>query len=376
MVLWVLSYFVFFAGFLVELILKFAYKNHVRVILQKNKPKESKEKLVMNTKDDIIKSIITTTADYYAFAGGVSVEAHIDRWLQQFDESVQLPLLTEIDYVLKTTYFSKNKIISFLRRIINSERFAGQDPCAFWKSVNFLDIQGGGTSQKDMLSLFSNELEAKYNFKISDCCSDGGDFIYLDDFSFTGSRIIQDIKKWIVECAPQNAKLHIITIAKHAYGNYYTRKEIKKCITDNNKDINFTWWNFIVLEDRKSCTNSSDVLRPTAIPDNEDLQRYIEAMTYKPHLRNSGNVGGNNLFSSNEGRELLEQVFLTTGIEVRKKCPLLPIQQRPLGYMSLETLGFGSMIVTYRNCPNNAPLALWADDPWYPLFKRNNNERR
>ena len=40
---------------------------------------------------------------------------------------------------------------------------------------------------------------------------------------------------------------------------------------------------------------------------------------------------------------------------------------------TLETLGFGSLIVTYRNCPNNAPLALWVDAPWYPLFPRTTN---
>ncbi len=334
-----------------------------------------KEKLVMSTQNDIIKSIIATTADYYAFAEHDSVEAHINTWLQKFNESVRLPLLTEMDYVLKKTYFSKDRIISCLQEIITSEKFSGQDPCAFWKSANFLDIQGGGTSQKDMLSLFSNELEAKYNFKISDCGSDGGDFVYLDDFSFTGGRIIQDIRNWIVECAPQNAKLHIITIVKHTNGDYYTKNQIKKCIADNNKDINFTWEDFMVVEDSRYYTDSSDVLRPTVIPANEDLQEYVEEMTHKPRLRNFGNVGRNNLFSSNAGRELLEQVFLTTGIKVRKECPLLPPKHRPLGYVSLETLGFGSMIVTYRNCPNNAPLALWADDPWYPLFKRNNNER-
>ncbi len=327
----------------------------------------------MNTKNDIIKSIIDTTADYHAFAGGVSVEAHINTWLQQFNESVQLPLLREMDHVLKKTYFSKDKIVSFLQTIITFEKLVGQSPDVFWKNANFLNIQGGGTSQKDMLSLFSNELEAKYSFKVSDCCSDGGDFIYLDDFSFTGNRIKQDIMKWILETAPQSATLHIITVISHTYGEYYANKEIKKCALANNKDISIKLWRAKALQDKKSCTNSSDVLRPTIIPDNDDVKEYIEAMRYKPHLRNSGNVGENNLFSGNEGRELLEQVFLTTGIEVRKKCPLLPIPQRPLGYMSLETLGFGTMIVTYRNCPNNAPLALWAGRPWYPLFRRTIN---
>jgi hypothetical protein len=41
--------------------------------------------------------------------------------------------------------------------------------------------------------------------------------------------------------------------------------------------------------------------------------------------------------------------------------------------MKLETLGFGSLIVTFRNCPNNAPLAFWVDSPWYPLFPRTTN---
>ena len=57
---------------------------------------------------------------------------------------------------------------------------------------------------------------------------------------------------------------------------------------------------------------------------------------------------------------------------------------RPLGFSSFG-VGFGSTIVTYRNCPNNAPLALWWGDPnahhnhpfsrWYPLLQRRTYER-
>jgi hypothetical protein len=54
-------------------------------------------------------------------------------------------------------------------------------------------------------------------------------------------------------------------------------------------------------------------------------------------------------------------------------CGNLGNSERPLGHMTLVTLGFGSLIVTYRNCPNNAPLALWVDHPWYPLFPRTTN---
>ena len=60
-------------------------------------------------------------------------------------------------------------------------------------------------------------------------------------------------------------------------------------------------------------------------------------------------------------------------MRIREMCPHLNQYQRPLGNMVLDTLGFGSMIVTFRNCPNNAPLALWTGDPWYPLFQRTTN---
>ena len=54
-------------------------------------------------------------------------------------------------------------------------------------------------------------------------------------------------------------------------------------------------------------------------------------------------------------------------------CPNLNQFQRPLGNSLLETLGFGSLIVTFRNCPNNAPLPLWVGNPWHPLFPRTTN---
>ena len=52
---------------------------------------------------------------------------------------------------------------------------------------------------------------------------------------------------------------------------------------------------------------------------------------------------------------------------------MLPEAIRPLGFSLMKTLGFGSPVVSFNNCPNTAPLALWAGDPWYPLFPRRAN---
>jgi hypothetical protein len=84
-------------------------------------------------------------------------------------------------------------------------------------------------------------------------------------------------------------------------------------------------------------------------------------------------MGDSEIFSSEAGRDLLEQQLLKAGLQIREECQYLKENHRPLGYMKLKTLGFGSLLVTFRNCPNNCPLAFWVDDPWYPLFPRKIN---
>jgi hypothetical protein len=139
------------------------------------------------------------------------------------------------------------------------------------------------------------------------------------------------------------------------------------------KKIQFKWWRIVELEDRRTYINSSDVLRPTQIPADPITQAYVQAMKHQPVLRTPPGTGELKIFSSDEGRELLEQQFLAKGAYIRTVCPMLNEYQRPLGNMVLETLGFGSTIVTFRNCPNNAPLVFWAGDPWHPLFLRKTN---
>jgi hypothetical protein len=127
----------------------------------------------------------------------------------------------------------------------------------------------------------------------------------------------------------------------------------------------------MTIEDRKAYMASSDVLRPTAIP--PEAQAYVAGLGAPPVLRTGANVGPLGVFSSADSRHLVEQEFVKAGVEVRRRCPLLPAQMRPLGCTLMRTTGFGSTFVTYRNCANNTPLVLWAGNPWYPLFSRKTN---
>jgi hypothetical protein len=328
----------------------------------------------MAERDDLLTSVAVTIADYRKGEVAVPDPAHVQRWVNQFEnKQVQLPILRELDHVLKQTYFSRAGTRKFLARLFQNKALVGDDACAFWKRVKFLDIQRSGASQKEMLALFSKVLEKECGFGTESCGATPRAFVYLDDAIFTGNRVRSDLEKWVADEAPAQAKVHIVTIALHSLGRYYADGKIKEAAKAAAKNIDLTWWSAIELEDRKAYTTTSDVLRPVAIPDDEEVKAYVARMRYQPHLRTAGNVGGKGIFSSDKGRRLLEEQFLVTGVQIRNMCPNLADTQRPLGRMKLETLGFGSLIVTFRNCPNNTPLAFWVDSPWYPLFPRATN---
>ena len=327
----------------------------------------------MSERQDLLASIAKAVQDYRNGSLPKPITGHVERWVQQFDADVQLPILREVGHVLKNTYFSKEMVLKFIRGVIRTTNLSGASPEDFWQSANFLDIQGGGQSQTDMLALFSEVLHAEFGIRIKDCGQGNDLFIYLDDGIFTGNRVRRDLEGWARDLAPAQAKVHVICIAEHSGGRYYANGRIQEVIRSSGKQIEITWWHAIELEDRRAYSASADVLRPTALPNEQTVHDYVAGMTYKPTMRTSGNPGAAGLFSSDAAKILLEQEFLKAGIRIREMCPNLGATQRPLGHMTLETLGFGSLIVTYRNCPNNAPLAFWADAPWYPLFPRTTN---
>jgi hypothetical protein len=228
-----------------------------------------------------------------------------------------------------------------------------------------------------MIALFSQLLKKNCGFPASVSATTGEVFIYIDDATFSGNRIKQDLERWIKTDAPSKATVHIVTIAMHANAKYYVEQYKKGNVFSSaksvGKEINLRWWRKLELEDRPFNTAISDVLRPVTIPDDEFVNDFVNTMQRAPVLRKPGHIGQSGIYSSDAGRQLLEAEFLKAGARIRQMCPQLNQYQRPLGNMVLDTLGFGSLIVTFRNCPNNAPLALWADDPWYPLFPRTTN---
>jgi hypothetical protein len=326
----------------------------------------------MTERENLLASIATTIIDYRSGELAAPTAQHVDRWVKQFGSDAQLPILKEMDHVVKEAYFSKQRVVDFLSGLIKNDKLVGSDPAAFWKNANFLNIQSAGGSQRDLLAIFDSQLAQELGFGTADCGADDKTFLYIDDAIFTGGRVKSDLSSWVKDTAPKKASLHVIAIAIHE-GYYYNRDRILEEIKKAGKTIEITWWRLTMLENRKINRDSSDVLWPTQIPDDIATRAYVANMAHQPVFRTPGQVGQAKLFSNDDGRQLLEQEFLKAGVRIRGMCPNLPEIERPLGHSYLETLGFGTTLTTFRNCPNNAPLALWAGDPWYPLFPRKTN---
>jgi hypothetical protein len=321
--------------------------------------------------------IATTAGDYRRNDLGPLTANHVMTWIEQFDDEDRLPVLAELDHVLRKTYFSEAAVTDFLESLAKEPKLVGDDPAKFWKRAGILDIQQGGSSQAEMLERFDTVLQQQIGISIHDCESSSGNFIYVDDAIFTGNRFRRDLEPWIANAAPQKATVHVIVNALHT-GSYYAKQQVDKAAQAAGKAITTMRWKVREVENRKYYRNQSEVLWPAEFPegDADEISAYVQMLKdagYPPEKRATGGTPKDGVFSGEAGRGALERAFLKAGVRIRSMCPYLKETARPLGYSKLMTLGFGATVVTYRNCPNNCPLALWAGDPWYPLFRRKTN---
>jgi len=322
--------------------------------------------------ETIAQSLASKIADYRLGEIVQPDTDHVLRWAQQFPPEVRTGLLKELDHVLEHMYCSQEAAIAFLDGLLTNTALAGSDPGAFWRQATLLNIQQNGRSQSDMLGLFNRLIEAKHG--LADQKANSSDFIYIDDVIFTGNRIGNDLDLWIKKDAPAVATVHIIVLATHSLGAWQLGNRLFKAAQQAGKNINFKTWRVIEIENRKSSRDVSEVLWPVSLP--ASASEYNSGR-FPFEARRPGQT--KSPFSSEEGRQLLEGAFVEAGMRIRSFSANPAASMRPLGYGPFG-VGFGATIVTYRNCPNNAPLALWWGDPtagrfhplskWLPLVPR------
>lgn len=324
--------------------------------------------------------IASAIADYRAGEIAKPTRDHVDRWINQFDPADCLPVLSETAHLIQKVYASKEAVAGFIGGLIKNKGLTGEDPQNFWRSVGFLRLQSASQSQNDFLTLLDEALKAEFGISTEREKSKNGVYIYLDDAIFSGTQVRNDISEWLKPGRIKDATVHVIVAAYHKSGQWYANREIEKIAKPLN--VSLQWWRAMQLEDWRKNGNENvvEVLWPSCIPDDPNVTAWLKAVPEDKRYFNARQATGqpNQFFSSNAGREALEQAFLRKGAYIRSLPRDASEKMRPLGYSNLKGFGFGTMFATYRNCPNNCPLVLWWGDPkageplnkWYPLLPR------
>lgn len=196
----------------------------------------------MAEREDLLASIAATTADYREGDLPAPTPKHVERWINQFDAEVRLPILREVDHVLKQTYFSQDWIKGFFSAQIVHKDLTGENTVGFWSRAHLLDIQQNGQSQTHIRRLFGESLLEQCGLDVDACGAAGGAYIYLDDVIFTGGRVRNDLTAWIRDVAPAKAVVHVLVIATHRLGEWQCTKSLKEVATAAGKEIELHVW--------------------------------------------------------------------------------------------------------------------------------------
>jgi len=202
----------------------------------------------MNAGDraQLINKIVSCVADYRENEIPRVDSTRVTAWLEQFEENDQPVVLAETERMLSKTYISRASAKSFIDALVMSKKVTGDDPAAFWRSAGFLRLQSASQSQGDMLVLLEEVLADKFQLNTSSQDSTASVYIYLDDLSFSGNQIKNDLLNWAKEKNIREATVYVIVIGLYTYGAYYVTRELKKEF--DGRKINFKIWRKLRLE--------------------------------------------------------------------------------------------------------------------------------
>lgn len=352
--------------------------------------------------EQLITSIYQILEDYRADENRQDVRITTDRirnWINQFNNELRVPILTELDNIFKKRYCSKTKIKEFLDQVVQvlTKDFDFKSASEFLKNSDFLNLQPEGKSQRIMLSLFDELIQEKYGLSLADCGMTSKKYsIYIDDILCTGLTLISDIKDW----SEQNFNAHKTneqavadnsTILVFAYVFIHEKNYRKKVAEMRHKISNdvsskHKMYKLIKIENGTGQGSKIDLLYPLEIGQPQSVTDYkneiierVDNHTKKYNIvsqeeffRPAGQPSTEQFFTSAENRIIVENAFLQKGIEILRNANPKNKNMRALGYSipSLKNFGFGALCFTWRNVPNNAPLVFWyPGDGFTPLFK-------
>ena len=329
------------------------------------------------TDDDLMGQIAAKLIDYRNPPQGGMTINHVNRWISQFELNDRRFVLEETDRLMGVGYFSE----SDYRRVVSGIA-TDEENESFFRTAAFLNIQNQGTSQLEFLHLLQQDCVEDFDVVTRmtqpSRVNSFREFIYVDDVSFSGSKAINDLSWFIEHFGLQNITIFVYFLGGHTYATWKIKDQLERKFVDRNISVAVGGGEFVFVENQLRNSSYSEVLWPKAqsvsVP-----QWAAGQINYLGAYRN-GYVA-NNFFPDEQRRDRFEAILTKVGFDIlghsQNPSPVI----KPLGFSTFNGVGFGGTIFTYRNCPNNTPLAYWwgtylrtrnrALDCWYPLMKRN-----
>ena len=336
----------------------------------------------MRERRAFLEEITRISADYRLGQVPPITPDHVNRWVSQFDPDDQLVILAEMARILGKHYVSQRKASRFIEKVLAQEEICGADPISGLRNTRFLEIQRHGSSQNELVALTDQVLKKNYGLRTFLCGSFPKAYIYIDDCLVTGYTILHDLEGWLPKAVP-GSRLHIILFSVDKGKKDYVWKRLK--VLARVRDVKAKIWTQHEFQ-------RMEYMWPQWFSGDARVDLYVEEV-YRRGREQGLNLqlfrpdippGTELTFSSPEARKIVERAFMAAGAYIVSLPKQPKPEMRPMGYAKLESLGSGAVTVTYRNCPNNCPLALWWGDPdkprgnplskWYPLFKRKQSE--
>lgn len=303
-------------------------------------------------------------------------------WVQVFRGHRQ-EILAELNHIFQKYFWTKDRIKKSTDVLLRSISKEAKKHGLKIEDVIFMRTQEPGKSQSDILDIADSLLYSANSIHIDEC--GGGTFAaYLDDCSFTGNRMRRDIEQWLPGNHMNVTHLRAFLVGYHTKGWSYVSKKISESCNAHNVSFQMTYIKQLIDTGKvpRHLYAPSDVYNVTNVM---EVKRYLEHLKeekkrrnnsfsiFRPptaHIQTSLSFMGKCPFSSHGQRALIESHFLIRGCELHHQGLVNNANMRPMGYHFHPSLGFGTIIATYRNIANNAPLALWwSAQGQTPLFE-------
>ena len=317
-----------------------------------------------------------------------SINNHVERWVSQFEKNDVDFILDHTYRLLSKNYYSENEYDRLLNNVARDNRNE-----ELFKRNCFICIQSHGSSQSYLTNKLSYIICDEIGFDSPIFCysenkhdiSNFKHFTYLDDFSFSGKIIEDDIKNFIESMSLNNVEINIFVFICHSQGFYNLKNRLKRFVSEKNLNITFCFnerfWGEVNNSTSTQYSCKSETYFPTR--DTCDHILNIKGLTncglYKPNVFRV-NSHENCILGSIDDRRKIEEIFSSFGFDIISNSIDPKKSMKPLGFSTYNGFGFGGNIFSYRNCPNNTPLVFWwgnyektgnnAIDCWYPLMKR------